>query len=708
MSFQINRFNWQRIGRGVRLFGSVVLLWGFVASAFGQSNLKVEGMGFWQDTRLAGRLAFLQGLDASEPAELDASLLEDSAFMLMAQVKQAGYLKPLLELRLWQGEQEQFFRWESDYSIQLKATTQGERGAFRIIPGVRYYYESAQIKGVASFTEDELARFFIPGGVLFVGRAELAFTPENFESRLQRLLLALKSEGYRSARLVDSEVVMDDLTGAVQVTVEIDPGPMYYVGQVSIAIESDGLPIEFDELLIDEDVPLTVEWEQARVMELRNAAYEQGYPDTQVRFEVVGESDSDATRVVRNLRFSVRRGEFVRLGQLRFQGDEATELSVLQRQAELAPGEPINLLEVSEARRKLMALGIYQRVGLQFDPHTGPERDVVYELMPAQLQELRVLMGWGSYEMGRVGFNWEHRNPWGRAHRYNLGVKQSFKNSEANLGYTVPQFLGTDLSAYARMDFDSREELSYDRSTEKLTLGTTALLGTSGIQISMEYGISVEDADRTPGSDFESAESATVSSLQFELYLDRRDDFLAPSSGYSLFSSFESAFPALGGTVNFHQVELGGSYHFSLTESMVVHLGLSGGTIFSSGLAEENIPFNKRFFLGGENSVRGYREGGAAPLDSNGDEVGAEVYGLGNFELEQRIWSEFSAVLFLDALANARDGSFSEDPEYLYSIGLGIRYNTVVGPLRLEYGYNPKPDPARRRSTLHFSIGFPF
>jgi outer membrane translocation and assembly module TamA len=127
----------------------------------------------------------------------------------------------------------------------------------------------------------------------------------------------------------------------------------------------------------------------------------------------------------------------------------------------------------------------------------------------------------------------------------------------------------------------------------------------------------------------------------------------------------------------------------------------------ASGDSSEEIPFVERFFLGGENTLRGYREGQASPLDAHGKEIGAEGYLLTNVELEQRVFTDLSLVLFYDGVSVARDDVFDES-EFLYSIGIGARYRTVVGPIRLEYGHNPDPRKGDPDGTLHFSMGFPF
>jgi outer membrane protein assembly factor BamA len=398
----------------------------------------------------------------------------------------------------------------------------------------------------------------------------------------------------------------------------------------------------------------------------------------------------------------------VTLDRVDFVGDEVTKRSVLKRQVDLKTKEPLDLIAVSEARRKLMGLGVFQEVGLSFEPVSGAVRSVVYELSPNQRKELQLRAGWGSYEQARLGFSWEHRNPWGRAHRYEVEVKQSFKATLGDVTYSIPQFLGTDLTTYLNAEYSFREELSFDRRAQGLAVGTSMQLADSGTRLSVEYGYSQENADRADLVSFDSEEDATVASITFKASLDQRDDFLAPSSGYSLFASLKTAGQWLGGSVSFQKLELGGTYHFALSESIIVHLGLRGGTIFSTGATADNIPFNERFFNGGENSVRGYIEGAASPLDSGGDEVGAETFALLNLELEQRIYSKLSTVLFFDSVWNARDGFFDDEGQALSSIGLGLRYQTVVGPLRLEYGHNLNPRESDSDGALHFSIGFPF
>jgi outer membrane translocation and assembly module TamA len=79
-----------------------------------------------------------------------------------------------------------------------------------------------------------------------------------------------------------------------------------------------------------------------------------------------------------------------------------------------------------------------------------------------------------------------------------------------------------------------------------------------------------------------------------------------------------------------------------------------------------------------------------------------------NVDLEQALTPKWSAVLFFDALGTAVNLEDYPSSEELYTLGLGVRYQTIIGPLRVEYGRNLNPRPTDPSGSLLFSLGFPF
>jgi outer membrane protein assembly factor BamA len=170
----------------------------------------------------------------------------------------------------------------------------------------------------------------------------------------------------------------------------------------------------------------------------------------------------------------------------------------------------------------------------------------------------------------------------------------------------------------------------------------------------------------------------------------------------------ETAPGFLGGDAKYQRIELSPSWHHPLGNGLSISLGLSQGIVDSFGSPENNLPFNKRFFPGGANSIRGYQEGQASPRNSFGQIVGAETYTLGTVELEQALTARWSIVLFSDSLGFARRLADYPFDTGLFSVGAGLRWRTLIGPIRLEYGYNLNPRPGDPTGTLQFSLGFPF
>ena len=136
---------------------------------------------------------------------------------------------------------------------------------------------------------------------------------------------------------------------------------------------------------------------------------------------------------------------------------------------------------------------------------------------------------------------------------------------------------------------------------------------------------------------------------------------------------------------------------------------MSQGVVTTLGApAGATLPVSVLFFPGGDGSIRGYQKGEAAPRGADGLFTGAKAYTQFNLELEQALTTKWSVVVFADALGTTARLADWPYVEKLFSAGLGLRYQTVIGPVRIEYGYNLNPRPFDPAGTLLLSIGFPF
>jgi outer membrane translocation and assembly module TamA len=289
-----------------------------------------------------------------------------------------------------------------------------------------------------------------------------------------------------------------------------------------------------------------------------------------------------------------------------------------------------------------------------------------------------------------------------------LKAIQSFKSTSAEYLYTMPELLGEDFDVFLNASGLRREEIAFTRKEFGGGAGVSRSFPAISTDLSARYNYQVLNATRQEIPPEFGLREANVGSLIFDLRHDRRDNPLTPRAGYKIFASMEAASEFLLGDVDFQRMELNVSYHHPLTRLQWIHFGVSHGFITTVSSPATDLPVNRRFFPGGDSSIRGYQFGEAAPRDGNGELVGGETYTIANLEFEQGLTPTWSIVFFFDALGQATSIDQWPVDEGLYSAGLGVRWKSLIGPVRLEYGHNLNPRDEDPSGTLHLSIGFPF
>ena len=133
------------------------------------------------------------------------------------------------------------------------------------------------------------------------------------------------------------------------------------------------------------------------------------------------------------------------------------------------------------------------------------------------------------------------------------------------------------------------------------------------------------------------------------------------------------------------------------------------GGVIAPFESTETIPIQERFFNGGENTVRAFKEDQLGPKDSDGNPVGGEAYNV--FTAEWRVpvkgrpgWASFYDIG--NVVLDASDVGALED--YRGGLGTGLRYDLPVGPLRLDMAWSDDPEDGEPAWVLHFSVGFSF
>ncbi|HYG23983.1 MAG TPA: BamA/TamA family outer membrane protein [Verrucomicrobiae bacterium] len=672
------------------------------------AKLKISGYGLLGNLRLRQMLRILQE-GKTPPTLYDANFVEDAALLLVSRLNDDGFLRPVITARLTLDDgTEAIHIWDEPVEEPMQRPIAARAVQFEIDPGVFYYFEDLKFSGLDAVPEKTARAYFVEtGGLLSLKRNRL-YSPERLKRSIGNLTDQLHRLGYQNASVVTTNIDSNPQTGATRATVVVQQGPQFIVRSVfqELYIDTNAEPAESRTVYPGE--PFSKIWEQDHGQSLRTNYFQMGYPDTTVTIETAGQS-TQTNQVQLDMKAVVHTGPRVRVGTVSFSGNVRTRDAVLERRLPLDDGDWLNRIRAERGRYRLSRLGVFDSVELKYDAVDEHTRNITYVLDEGKQIDVSLLFGFGSYELLRGGVQVDQFNVFGRAHHQRLKVVQSFRSSSADYLYTMPEFFGENMDVFITGEGLRREEVSFTRLEYGGGAGLRKYFRGIHTDISTRYNYEILQAqDVDPDIELLGVQNSRAAAIITDLNHDRRDNPLYPRRGYKLFANLEVASDYLGGDVDYQRMEMSGAWHRAISDSQWVHLGISHGLVAAISSTAEDLPFNRRFFPGGENSVRGYTEGEAAPRNERGEVVGAETYLLGNFEFEQGLTPTWSVVVFADAVTFGRDLSAYPGDETLVSVGLGLRWKTFIGPVRVEYGHNLNPRSEDPSGAVHFSLGFPF
>jgi outer membrane protein insertion porin family len=672
------------------------------------AQLKISGYGLLGNRQLKRILKTVE-LGGTKPKFYVPAFVEDSALILSARLKQDGFLMPRINIRMV-GEDGSQIKMTSEEVIEnpLPREFRITRLEFKIKKGKLYHYQELRFEGLGAVSDKEARPYFLETKTLFHPKTARTYTPERLKRSIANLSDLLDRKGYAKAQVEVTQLIQDDRTGAVRVHIGIQAGDRSIVSSVGIEVHYDQAAEPDEKRIAHPHHPYSRLWVQDFTQQLKTNLFHRGYPDATVELNTVGEQSVSGQNEL-DLKAVVKSGPQVRVGAVDFYGEKKTKKTVMSRRVKVVRGELLDRIKIEEGRYRLARMGSFESVDLTYQTVDDHTRDVLYHVKEGKELEVSLLFGYGSYELLRGGVEAEQFNIWGLGHRDRLKVIQSFKASSGEFTYTIPEFVLPDVDLF----FDGfglrREELSFLRVEYGGGFGGHRFFKDYATDLSMRYNYQILNAFEVPGIiAAEGGTNTAVGSIITDIKHDRRDNPLYPRHGYRVFANLEIASDYLGGEANYQRFELWTSWHLPLGGGRYLGLGLSHGVVLTIGSPGQDLPFNRRFFPGGENSIRGYTEGEASPRNAAGQLVGAETYTLGTVEIEQALTPNWSFVVFSDSLGFAEHAENYPFDSGLYSAGGGLRWKTIIGPVRFEYGHNLNPRPHDPDGTFQFSLGFPF
>ncbi len=438
------------------------------------------------------------------------------------------------------------------------------------------------------------------------------------------------------------------------------------------------------------------------------AAYARaGYPRCLVR--VRPDFGADRTRV--DLRFTVDEGRLQRLGGIAITGNGRTSRRVILRELPLATGDPLDPEVLAKGKNAIYDLGLFREVRFVLPEPVSPggPQDLVLAVRERPTGFVGFGAGYASDERFRGFVEAGEQSLFGTGRSLRWKTKLSEIGYRHDLFYQEPWLLDFHLQGQADLYLESRDETGYKVRRRGLALGVNREF-TSRLVSHLRYRYEFVDySDVVPEltAELGPLESFNIGSLSLAFDYDRRDNPVSPRRGSFHLASVEVARPFFGGDASFTKYQVETSWYLPLWSGAEIALGLRGG-FTQLLLGAGDLPLSERFFLGGDRSVRGYGYKGIGAKDAAGNPLGGDVFAQGTLELRFGLVGKLRGVLFFDAGELWADQAGLPSSGIKTSVGTGLRYETLVGPIRLDWGYKLKPEPGESPSRWHLTIGYPF
>lgn len=530
----------------------------------------------------------------------------------------------------------------------------------------------------------------------------LAGLRRRVEADLDRFETALRSEGYYAGA---AAAEIDRTRDPIAVAIQVKPGEQYVLKDYTVryqgpAAESAVRP-SLEELDLMLGQPARAPEIVAAQKDLLKTLGRNGYPlASVVDREAVVNHDTKTMTVA----LTVEPGPFATFGAPSIQGLTDVETDYVERLVTWEPGRTFDEKELVKTREQLAATGLFAAVQVTPGEEVGPDGRLPVTITVNEAPHRSI--GFGASYSTSEGFAgdvfWEHRNLFGDGERLRLELLAAQIEQSFTARYTKPTFLNRDQELIIETEFANRDTDAFE---EQSATGLVALrrpfgdhwTGTAGI--SAEYSIITDD---------EGEETFQLLGLPVTAIYDTSNSLLDPTEGVRLTAAV-TPFTGVGDdALFFTKGSVAAATYYAIDED--ARYVLAGRARVGSIVGEDtdDIPANKRFYAGGGGSIRGYEFQKVGPLDDEGDPLGGRSVLELNAEVRVRVTDTIGIVPFVDGGTAFDDPVPTFDETVRWAGGLGLRYFSPVGPVRLDVAFPLNPRPIDDTFQFYISLGQAF
>jgi outer membrane protein assembly complex protein YaeT len=672
-----------------------------------RANLEIRGNTSFTDKELRSQLK--EQITFIEENGLTSARADDAAFFLELFYRKHGYAKVNVS-----------------YTIES-----ANRFRLDIVEGPLVHLGKLTFIGNRQVPSDKLFEYAVGPTRERVSRAQalLPFVPTDIQEGANLVQRFYISEGYVNC-LVDPPTYENVRPDLVTAQITVHEGQQYFFGNVNFV----GPTIYDPETLRGQMLDLLhLPYTEARLADIPRRL--QAYYKTRGYFAVKVDAVGDPAVALHGrvpVRITIDPGPVYYFDGVTVKGTRQLRPQYLVNRFKKLRGRPYSPETLDKKFREMMRTGLFNILQVRPTPVDGNLLRLDVNIEEAKPQEFGFSIGYGSFDGAIVGASYANRDLFGYGRPITTSVEWSQRGYKGDFTFEDPYLFNTSVAFKLRLS-----ALTYDfDGYSKFELGGAVTLSRQltnaysvGLVISQRH---VEITDATIPAELLGLTSYYVSSVGFTQTLDLRKNPLVAPRGFVFDNTIDLASSAIGSDIDLLRATARVTYYLSFApdpaqlvgenlqksdlqkwfERSLLAFGARSGIVYPLDTAGTTaalaIPIDERFFTGGSTTVRSFGERDLGPHDRFGNPIGGEFYTVFNVEYTFPIYGELLGAVFVDAgnlLPDARSPSLND---MRYGIGVGLRYNLPIGPVRLDYGINPDPRENEDFGAFHFSFGFAF
>jgi len=687
----------------------------FNPSQLSEDVRQIFGLGFFEDVQLkvedfeggvkvtfvVVERPFLRDIEFTGNAKLSAADLLERIDLRLGGVYSPVDVQRAVEKIRDAYEDDGYF--EIQIAPKVEKFSDGDvKVVFNLTEGRRMTIDKIVITGNKGLTEAQIKdaletkerQFFVLRGTVQRQRLDVD---------IERIVGLYNDHGYIQARVESNDFTVDRARARVTVSIAVVEGPQYRVGDISFT----GIT-----LLPESEVRRQLRTQTGGVFS--RSDLRASIDGITALYSTIGRASADVNprteqtaELKVNVAFEIVEGPEVYVERINITGNTRSQDKILRREIPMVEGDLFTLQKLQRARQRLVNLNYFDRVDVTTLPGSSKSKIIINVDVAERPTGLFSIGGGYSSVDSFVGtIDLQQNNFLGRGWQVGFKIRAGATSQQGTISVTDPWFLDTPVSVGVDLYKQFRQYTEYDYET----LGGGPRMSYPFWDYWRWFAAYRLSQDKISNVNAESESllgdqvGTTITSLvSFSLTRDSRDNVTTPSKGAQTTMLLDVA--GLGGDNKYFKAIVSQSYFRPIWFGHILSARVEAG--YGAGFGNQDLPIFERFYLGGPNSVRGWKYRQISPIDGAGQKTGGTSELLGNLEYIIPLPFSLRLAFFVDAgNAFGFDTKISEGLKW--AAGAGVRWNSPFGPLRLDYGYKLNPSKGEDPGAVQFSVGSPF